>query len=343
MVENENNDHHQENNDKPTVPIELIQKYYRDVFDPGNLISTIGLSTFYRREFAVLLEGGVFVRNISFKSSEELINYLSTNPVRRGFVGAFYEVPPTKRDTIQKIEWGGREFCFDLDLNDYDPVRVCGCRGKEQYCHSCWSLVQDAAAFLDQTLREDFGFTDIDWFFSGRRGFHAWVKDQTSRELTQEQRISIVRYLSLIKDESRTQAVEKDLSQVVPFRDRIIELIARSFFSRAPEAELRASPFNFTKRDIDRLRINLDNQKHSFSRIYNTLLGKKHDRNKIFTYIISHRYPRIDRKVSIDIRRLLKIPGSVQGSNGKICCKVDINKIHEFFPDDAPTIWDKVA
>ncbi|MBD3192237.1 MAG: DNA primase catalytic subunit PriS [Candidatus Heimdallarchaeota archaeon] len=340
MTENANNSQGSSNNQP--VPIELIQRYYRDVFDPGDLISTIGLSTFYRREFAVLLEEEVFIRNISFKSSAELIDFLSANPVRRAFVGAVYEVPPTKRDTIQKIKWEAREFCFDLDLNDYDPVRVCGCRGKEQYCASCWSLVQDAAAFLDRTLREDFGFTDIDWFFSGRRGFHAWVKDPESRELAQEQRISIVRYLSLIKDESRTQAVEKDLSQVVPFRDRIIELIARSFFARASEAELRASPFNFTKRDIDRLKINLNNQKQSFNRIYNTLLGKKHDRNKIFTYIISHRYPRIDRKVSIDIRRLLKVPGSVQGSNGKICCKVDIKKIHEFFPDNAPTVWDQV-
>ncbi|MEA2071346.1 MAG: DNA primase catalytic subunit PriS [Asgard group archaeon] len=329
-----------EDNNSREVTTELIQRYYREIFDPADLLSIIGFSTFYRREFAFLLEPEIFVRNMSFKTTDELIDYLSNNPIRRSYIGAVYEVPPSKRDTIQKINWLSREFCFDLDLNDYDPVRTCGCRGKEQYCSKCWSLVQDAAAFIDKTLKEDFGFKDIDWLFSGRRGFHAWVKDPLAGKLTQNQRNSIVRYLSLIKDQSRTQAVEKDLKHVIPLRDRIIEMIAKSFFKRASEKELRADPFNFTGKQIERLRYNLQKGDKPFQYIYNTILGKKQNRDKIFTHILTYRYPRIDRKVSIDIRRLLKVPGGVQDTNGKICCKVAIDNIHEFFPGNAPTIWD---
>ncbi|MHA1630402.1 MAG: DNA primase catalytic subunit PriS [Candidatus Heimdallarchaeota archaeon] len=325
------------------VTVKDIQRYYRDYFDPAELISIIGLSTFYRREFAFLLEDGSFIRNISFKTSTELKEFLSTNRIRRSYVGAVYEIPPSKNNTIQKIKWSYREFCFDLDLNDYDLVRTCGCRGKEQYCEFCWSLLQDAVAFLDRTLREDFGFKDIVWVFSGRRGFHGWVRDPTAGTLNQSQRNSIINYLTLIRDEKRTQAVEKDLKHVIPLRNRILEMIGKSYFQRATVKELQAAPFKFTKEQINRLQYNLKKGSMPFSKIYDGLLGKKHNRDAIFTHIIKYRYPRIDRKVSIDIRRILKIPGSVQDTNGKICCKVDINKIHQFYPENAPTIWDYLS
>ena len=325
---------------KPKVPTALIQRYYKEIFDPGDLISIIGLSTFYRREFAFLLDGDVFVRNLSFKDSREMVRYMITNPIRNAYIGAVYETPPSRQSHIQKIKWVSREFCFDLDINDYDLVRDCGCKGKEQYCTQCWSLVQDAAAFLDRSLREDFGFKDIVWVFSGRRGFHAWVRDPVAGELTQMQRNSIVRYLTLIKDETRTQAVEKDLKQVVPLRDRIIEMIAKSFFARATEKELRVEPFKFTGKQIDALRYNLKESTRPFYSTYDSLLDSKKNRDNIFTHIITYRFPRIDRKVSIDIRRVLKVPGGVQGSNGNICCLVDIKKIHDFFPENAPTVFD---
>lgn len=329
-----------ETSNKKEIPLELIQRYYKEIFDPGELISIIGLSTFYKREFAFLLENDVFVRNISFKDSSDLIHYLTTNPVMRAFCGAVYETPPSKTNTIQRVKWVSREFCFDLDLNDYDLVRTCGCRGKVQHCSFCWSLVQDAAAFLDKTLKEDFGFKDVVWVFSGRRGFHAWVKDPVAGKLSQTQRNSIIRYISLIKDETRTQAVEKDLKHVIPLRDRVIEMVARSFFNHASDKELRAEPFKFTGKQIERLRYNLKNSTRPFYYTYDTILESKQKRDNIFTHIITYRYPRIDRKVSIDIRRLLKVPGGVQNTNGRICVKVDIKKIHNFFPESAPSIFD---
>ncbi|MHA1126081.1 MAG: DNA primase catalytic subunit PriS [Candidatus Heimdallarchaeota archaeon] len=325
---------------KKEVSRKLVNKYYRDVFDPGDLISIIGLSTFYRREFAFLLEGNIFVRNLSFKTSSDLIDYILKNPVMRSYVGAVYETPPSRQNSIQKIKWLSREFCFDLDLNDYDLVRTCGCQGKEEYCKICWSLVQESVAFLDKTLKEDFGFKDIVWVFSGRRGFHAWVRDARAGTLTQEQRNSMVRYLSLIKDETRTQAIEKDLKHVLPLRNRIIEMVAKAFFDKTTDKELRAEPFKFSGRQIERLRYNLKDKSKPFHFTYDTILEKKQDRDAVFTHIITNRYPRIDRKVSIDLRRILKIPGGVQDTNGKICCKVDVKKVHKFFPENAPTIWD---
>ena len=120
-------------------------------------------------------------------------------------------------------------------------------------------------------------------------------------------------------------------------------MIAKAFFQHATEKALRAEPFKFTGAQIKRLNYNLEQGSQPFSKIYDSLLGTKQSRDAIFTHIIRYRFPRIDRKVSIDLRRVLKIPGSVQGTNGKIVCKVDIKKIHKFFPENAPTIGDFVS
>ncbi|KAA6364596.1 MAG: putative DNA primase [Streblomastix strix] len=114
-------------------------------------------------------------------------------------MGAVYNVPPSERAGLQDmvLKEEQKEMVFDIDLSDYDDVRIC-CQ-KTKFCQKCWPLMHAAFDIVNRTLIEDFGFSQFMWVFSGRRGMHCWIGDDEARVLERKQREAIIGYFRVMK------------------------------------------------------------------------------------------------------------------------------------------------
>ncbi len=315
---------------------EIIREYYRTKFTLNELKRVIRLEAFENREFGFRYKDG-FVRNLSFESLGKLHRYIAEKAPFGAFVGALYNEPPTLSTPIHTLKWIGREFIIDLDLDEYDSVRTCGCRGGDQLCTVCWSLVNEAILFVDETLREDFGFNDVTWVFSGRRGVHCWVRDDIAFNMDSDLRSSIMEYMSILKGSKKNIRIQdrKDLSAT--FIKRIYKIVANSFIKYATIEDLISLGYDKAKAT----KLITFRDQYGLTKELTTAIINKAKHVGALDEIFRRRYPRLDTKVSIDTRRLLRMPGSIHEKTGKKCRILDISKeLDTFNPLLEPSIYE---
>lgn len=186
---------------------ELLQMYYSRLFPFSFMHQWLSYGTknpqvFSRREFSFTIEPTpteeIYIRYQSFSNQNELAQAIMKRRPSKIDIGAVFSHAPKDHNSLQAgaFQPVQRELVFDIDLTDYDEVRQCGCSGAK-ICNICWGFMQMAVKVMDQGLRDDFGFEHIGWFYSGRRGVHAWVCDEAARELTDEGRSAVASYFDV--------------------------------------------------------------------------------------------------------------------------------------------------
>ena len=320
---------------------EALKDYYTSTFDVNNLRQVIDFNTFSTREFGFVSLNGKFFRNHSFEEPKELQDFMIDRCPTDAYIGAVYDEPPSRETPIHKLEWKGHELVFDIDLNDYDSVRkyVCECTGAGQVCNRCWKLINVSIIMIDETLRRDFGMNDIVWLFSGRRGVHAWVRDKVGFDLNRDQRQSIIDYLSVVRGDDETSRVQDRTKLKYDFRKRIESTVFEYYLKNIRRKDLIELGLSggAASSIIKQLKHQEGRVDDNLTRDFNYRLGKI---NK-YDEILRRWAPRIDHKVSIDLRRLLRMPTSIHGKTGCVARILDPDPkiIFNFDPDNEESIF----
>lgn len=218
------------------------------------------------------------------------------------------------------------------------------------------------AKVLKAVLTREFGFKQLLFVFSGRRGFHCWVADREARDLSQDARKAIADYFSVVTGgQSMVKRVTLNSAQGIhPMIQKALEVIDQDFEDlMVNKQDFLASQHlvqnvidlcdDTSLKDtlIDKCKLTSNSSKDCWNNMVAQSNKYKGKRGKINYFIqevkLQHCFPRLDANVTRGLNHLLKLPFCVHPKTGKICVPIDINNIDEFDIFKVPTLENLTA
>lgn len=191
--------------------------YYRDIFPLKELFKILEIEK--NREISFFTPQKTYLRYLSFDTPNEFIEKIQEICPLKMDVGAFYDVKPTKGGCAVPIR---RELVFDIDLTDY-PRNCCS---DKTICEICYEKIKCAIKLLNYILKNEFGFEQFGFVFSGRRGVHCWAFDHS--DMHNSVRGEIYKYIQKIVDKNISIKEYDDIMQEFGSGPNLIE----NFFIR---------------------------------------------------------------------------------------------------------------
>lgn len=309
---------------------------------------------FGRREFAFVFFGGKgMMRHIGFEKKINLTNFLKEkSPCHVYYSSAYYQIPDAP--TMQEKNWMGAELIFDLD-SDHIPEA-----NKLNYIEQLDIVKKEFNKLVNDFLLNDFGFNEkyIELYFSGGRGYHCHIKDPKILGLDSNERREIVDYItgkdlrdSLVFHEKitgikrygrRSYPSGKTLKMPTPdepgWRGRIskeiIEIVNEIKKSNDPIEKLKE--YGVNQADAEKLLDDLSEER--VKRIKEGNLDQSKTIRKFFLNnalrktAVSMSAGETDEPVTCDIKRLIRLPGSLHGKTGFKVKRISLDTLNEFDP-----------
>uniref|UniRef100_A0A0C9QEF0 DNA primase n=1 Tax=Fopius arisanus TaxID=64838 RepID=A0A0C9QEF0_9HYME len=309
------------------------------------------------REFTFINAWGKWYRFQFIKHPSDLMNALKILSPIKIDLGPVYKIPRTRTDTRKTAAANFRnrdekravkhELVFDIDIDVYDDVRSC-CQGP-QICQECWKFMAIACEIMERTLREDLQLKHILWTFSGRRGIHAWVCDESVRSSSSNQRLKILNAIQKVKSPKDWFNVNFSTDLPHPIK-RALNIIKPHFVDIVEKQGLLTTHIDiFMKLLPGAIRTAVEIifkscttplQKWKVFVAFIQYLNTK-AKEKCFLvemFMLYTCYPKIDGGVSMQINHLLGAPFSVHAKTEKIGIAFDPKKVWHFDLAKVPTV-----
>jgi len=325
------------------MPLEAICKWLVD--SEGHL---------EKREINLTVSGN-FKRFCSYPNFNSLRTHIVQLLPEKLDVGAIYDSEDQRNGVIVE-----KELFFDIDADAYDNVRTC-CTGKTDICEKCWIYLAAASHFISYMLENEFGFKQIIWIFSGRRGIHGWVCDTTAKKLSEDERASIVCRLDILRHyvmDKNCNALHSVLEYSPLIRKFYSETLLPIFETtlldeqqllgtdKSNRALLQKIPNEILPEESKKYILNRWTKYDGCAKKCWSIL-KKHAKSiqqsssmsaiDAVTYtVLLHLHPRLDVAVSKQMNHLLKMPFCVHPSTKKLCLPLNMKPEdrYKFNPND---------
>ena len=313
-----------------------------------------GANLLHKRELSFTTGDDVYIRYLSYEEPAAFKKDLLSKLPHKIDIGAIFSAAPRDHKKFKLFEPHQREFIIDIDLTDYDFLDVDVKR--LETCDRCWPLMALASRVLTAALREDFGFEQLLWVYSGRRGIHCWVCDPRARKMSNEVRSAVADYLG-----PQLNAATGRLKVSIPmhpflrsaydnellpfFREKILASEASGGFGMLDVPARQAKLLDmFGDEELKEEFLDLWARKDEPGlKRWQGLTGKvetkfKKHASTIVEIVFTYTYPRLDVNVSKGMNHLLKSPWCVHPKTGRVCVPVEPEQASTFDPSSVPTL-----
>ncbi|MEM0157252.1 MAG: DNA primase catalytic subunit PriS, partial [Thermoplasmataceae archaeon] len=319
----------------------VLREYFRDYYRNWNadLIDIVSA-----REIGFIPFFGTMVRHRAVLNLSALTDMMKRIVPRHTYYStAYYRKPEEK--VMKDKEWLGAELIFDLDA-DHIPGAE-----KMSYMEILSEVKKHTRRLIFRFLMDDLGFQekDLKIFFSGGRGYHVHVVEDSIYPLGSDSRREIANY---IRGEGfSTYDIRRSMQEASAvmggWKSDVDRLFVEFLAGVADESDSQLlSGVLGNRRTAEAYIRNLSKQINSGKSLKKRDLFLKPgsekyrhmDANdeKILTHIIGEARARnaceIDEPVTTDVHRLIRTPGSLHGKTGFIVKHIPVDDFDRFDP-----------
>lgn len=305
---------------KPATPEER-RRYYREEWDVKDIPEFIS-NSINKREFGFDHMGrGPNDRYRTFKTMDLFRKFLRYRAPFAAYSSVAFYDKPQRRDG-----WVKSELVFDVDAKDI-PLRECGCAG---VCEVCLNQAREIVCSLIDTLKGDLGLKDLHVIYSGR-GYHLRLFDESVMKVDSDVRGQIVQYIigaEVPRNEYANEGVTYKLEHfTIPFGyPKVFSDRTRyALLHLKEDTQLDEVNQKLLKDAIKNKDLLKDNQWGMFR----GKIGPQRYQ-KLIKSIASLNMGLVDAKVSIDLKRILRLPSSLHSMVSMKC--TEVQKIETFDP-----------
>ena len=292
------------------------RRYYREEWSPNNVPNFI-LDEIIKKEFGFDHNGtGPNDRYKTFKGPKSLRRFLRAKAPFAAYVSVAYYQEPRRREG-----WEKAEYVFDVDAKDL-PIRSCNCDG---VCEICLSEALEIVNNLIDTLKFDLGIKNIHLIYSGR-GYHIRILDPDMVVAGTGLRSEVLKYVAGAEVPKSKFSNPNSINNTYDIPHFMIPIAYPNVFTQRVKYDILHLKGNEEidginpklLKDMIKYRGYLNNDDWgSFKANIGPRRYKDMERGLAKVNLST-----IDAKVSIDLKRILRLPSSLHSKVSMKCVEV---------------------